>query len=320
MRLLALITILFVCSAALAADPPAGSKVYIIKTTDRVAGIQALLEKVDLSVLHNKKIIIKPNYNSDDPFPATTHFDTLRTVIRAVKAVTPESITITERSGMGDTEKVLEDRWVYALASAEVIEVINLDELEDKEWTRKGTIETHWKNGFMLPKIVLEADYVINLPCLKTHRFGGDFTMSLKNNVGLVPRWHGGYNYMLELHGSPHQRLMIAEVNKYLPRQIILLDGMKGFATQGPEKGKLIEPGVIMLAADPVAIDAVGVAILRLYGTTQKVSQGKIFDQDQIKRAAELGIGAKSAEEIELTAVNADAEPMVKKIQSILSK
>ena len=55
--------------------------------------------------------------------------------------------------------------------------------------------------------------------CLKTHRFGGDFSLSLKNNVGLVEEegLEGIYNYMLELHVSPHQLEMIAEINKYHP-------------------------------------------------------------------------------------------------------
>jgi len=315
-----LIALLLVCSASFAADPPPKSKVYIVKTADRIAGIHALLEKIDLSGLHNKKVIIKPNYNSDDPFPATTHLDTLRTVIRVLKEVTPESITIVERSGMGDTGEVLENRGVYALAAAEEVRIVNLDDLRSKFWVKCGTPESHWKYGFMVPKVVLEADYVVNLPCLKTHRFGGDFTMSLKNNVGLVAKRYGGYSYMWELHHSPHQRLMIAEINKDVPCDLIILDGVQAFSTQGPEKGNLITPEVILLSADRVAIDAVGVAILRFFGTTEKVMQGRIFDQQQIKRAAELGVGVGSPEEIELVAVNPDAEPMIEKIEGILSK
>ncbi|KPJ64987.1 hypothetical protein AMJ44_11635 [candidate division WOR-1 bacterium DG_54_3] len=293
-------------------------KVYIVKTSNRVEGIQALFEKCGIPDLKDKKVIIKPNFNSDDPFPATTHIDTLKTVIQIIKTTTPESITITERSGMGDTDKVLKNRGVYTLAEKEKIEVVNLDALDDEEWARKGTTGTHWKKGYLVPKIVLDADYVINLPCLKTHRFGGDFTMSLKNNVGLVAKWHGDYNYMWELHSSLNQRLMIAEINKDIPCHLIITDGIRGFSTGGPEKGKLIEPEILLLSTDRVAMDAVGVAVLRIFGTTEKVSQGKIFDQEQIKRAAELGIGVKSPEEIELVAVNPEAKSIIEKIEKIL--
>ena len=277
-----------------------------------------MFERCGIPNLKDKKVVIKPNYNSDDPFPATTHIDTLKTVIQIVKTTTPESITITERSGMGDTDKVLESRGVYALAEEENVKVVNLDALDDKEWTRKGTLETHWKKGYLIPNVVLEADYVINLPCLKTHRFGGDFTMSLKNNVGLVAKWHGDYNYMWELHSSLNQRLMIAEINKDIPCHLIIMDGIKGFSTGGPEKGKLIEPGIMLLSTDRIAMDVVGVAVLRLFGTTKKVSEGKIFEQEQIRRAAELGIGVNSSEEMELVAVNPEAKSIVEKIEKNL--
>ncbi|MFC1991779.1 hypothetical protein ACFLVC_03550 [Chloroflexota bacterium] len=40
-----------------------------------------------------------------------------------------------------------------------------------------------------------------------------------------------------------------------------------------------------------MAIYTVGVAILRSLGITSEVSKGPIFEQDQIARAAELGLG-----------------------------
>jgi uncharacterized protein (DUF362 family) len=301
------------------AFPATKSKIYIIKTTGRIEGIKTLLKQSSLPELKGKKVIIKPNFNSDDPFPATTHLDTLRTVIESLKAHSPASITILERSGMGDTDKILKDRGVYALAQKEGVKVINLDRLDKSEWVRKGEKGTHWLKGFLIPKMLLEADYVVNLPCLKTHRFGGDFTLSLKNNVGLVAKWDGAYNYMWELHASPSQRLMIAEINKDIPNHLVIMDGIKGFSTAGPDKGKMIEPGLLLLSTNRVAIDAVGVAVLRSYGTTPKVSRGKIFDQDQIKRSAELGIGAKSAAEIEVIPLNAEAQNIAKAIKKILT-
>ncbi|MFH1683405.1 MAG: DUF362 domain-containing protein, partial [Candidatus Margulisiibacteriota bacterium] len=296
------------------------AEVYIIKTTDRDEGIKALVEKAGLPSLFAKKIIIKPNYNSNDPFPAATHIDTLKSLIPILNAATPESITIVERSGMGTTQDVMENKGVMILAEAETVEVVVLDVLGSDAWTRRGTQETHWEDGFMVPKIVLEADYVVNLPCLKTHRFGGDFSMALKNHVGTVAKWHEGYNYMEGLHSSPHQLQMIAEINKYIPSDLIILDAIKGFSNEGPDTGKLIEPEIMMLSTDPVAIDAVGVAILRMYGTTDKVAKGKIFDQGQLKRAAELKIGVTSPKEIELIAVNEEAEPIIEKIKKILYK
>ncbi len=297
----------------------AAAKVYLVKTADRTAGIEQLLQASPLPDLTGKKVVIKANFNSDDPFPATTNIETLKTVIDALKEKNPASITIIERSGMGNTQTILDDRGVTALAEQENVALVNLDKLPKSDWIRKGAKGTHWRKGYLVPRVLLEADYVVNLPCLKTHRFGGDFTMSLKNNVGAVAKYEGIYNYMWELHLSPSQRLMIAEINKEIPCDLVIMDGTKAFSIEGPDRGKLIEPGLIILAHDRVANDAVGVAVLRTFGTTKKVMAGKIFDQQQLKRAAELGIGVKSAAEIELVPVNEAAKADAERIAQLLT-
>ena len=76
----------------------------------------------------------------------------------------------------------------------------------------------HWTNGFPIPRELLEAEAIVQTCCLKPHRFGGHFTLSLKNTVGMVGKFKGsgGSNYMTELHNSPFQRLMIAETNRFI--------------------------------------------------------------------------------------------------------
>lgn len=49
-----------------------------------------------------------------------------------------------------------------------------------------------------------------------------------------------------------------------------------------------------------MALDAVGVAILRHFGTTAEVSAGPVFGQEQIARAVELGLGVSGPAGIEL--------------------
>ena len=90
----------------------------------------------------------------------------------------------------------------------------------------------HWKNGFLFPKIYREAESVVLTCCLKTHQFGGHFTLSLKCAVGMVPPGlgppgAGGYPYMNELHSSPCQRQLIAEINTAYSPDLIVLDGVE---------------------------------------------------------------------------------------------
>jgi uncharacterized protein (DUF362 family) len=128
----------------------------------------------------------------------------------------------------------------------------------------------------------------------------------------------GMYDYMWELHGSPYQRQMIAEINNNYNLDFVIMDGVKAFFTGGPEKGKVVEPGLLLASRDRVALDAVGVAILKLYGAGGKVGDDPIFEQDQLKRAAELGFGAQSVEEITLTPIDEVSRDDVERIEGVL--
>lgn len=274
-------------------------KVYAISAVDRFDGISTLFKKFDLESFKSKKIAIKANFNSADPFPASTHYDTLESILKILSTLECK-IVLAERSGMGKTRDVLSKLGIFDLVSAYNGEVVVIDSLKKNDFAPFAG--NHWNQKFLMARAFLEADHVISTCCLKTHRFGGYFTLSLKNSVGAIARYRPGdrYDYMKELHQSPHQRKMIAEINKVLPCDIVVLDAKKGFSTMGPEKGKTIEPKILLASTDRVAVDVVGVALLRHYKTTPEVTKGDIFELDQIKRAVELGIGVASSEEIEI--------------------
>jgi uncharacterized protein (DUF362 family) len=293
------------------------TEIFIAGASDRAIGVQRVLKDVDMSVFSGAEIALKANYNSADPPPASTHIDTLDAVCTAILAEKPKKLTLAERSGMGNTRGVLEDRGVIELAQEKGFSAVVLDELDRTGWREIQAPEVHWSRGFFIASIFPQADRVVQICCLKTHRFGGHFTMSLKNSVGLIAKRVPGvnYNFMGELHSSPHQRLMIAEINKFYRTDLVVMDATEGFATGGPDKGKLIHPEVIIAGTDRVAIDAVGVALLRSYGTIRDVMEGRIFDQEQIARAAELGIGVASATDIRLFPLDKTAESIAGRIQ-----
>ncbi len=244
--------------------------------------------------LSGKSVALKANFNSADPFPASTHADTLRALITLLKEAGAREITVVERSGMGGTRENLEELGILALAKQLGFKVVVLDEEPAERWAHVERDGTHWQRGFYLSKVVLEADIVIQTCCLKTHGYGGHFTISLKNSVGLVARTVPGddYDYMHELHGSPSQRLMIAEINAAYPVDFIVMDAAKVFIDGGPDKGTEVEPGLMLAGRDRVALDAAGVAILRDFGASSLMKE-PVFDMDQIRRAAELRCGSR---------------------------
>ena len=113
---------------------------------------------------------------------------------------------------------------------------------------------------------------------------------------------------------------MIAEINTAYSPDLVVLDGVEAFTDGGPDHGTKVEADVMLAGTDRVAIDAVGVAILRLLGTTPGVNNGAIFEQEQIARAAELGLGVPSANQIQLVTGDTRSEAMAVQVRDILDR
>lgn len=281
--------------------PSQTTRVALIRTTDRAEGVRRSLALLGINPVEHKTVFLKPNFNSADPTPGSTHPDVLRALVEELNAMGAGAITLADRSGMGNTRQVMRDLGIFDQAAELGYEAIVLDELSPVDWQLIETPGLHWSRGFPVPKMLLEAGTLVNTCCLKTHRFEGHFTMALKNSVGFVAkRIAGGHDYMRELHGSRHIRTMIAEINVARLPDLIVMDGVTAFTHGGPDRGTIAETGVVLAGTDLVAIDAVSVAILRMFGTTAEVSRGEVFEQEQIARAVQLGLGVSAPEQITL--------------------
>ena len=235
------------------------TKVSIVLTGDRAKGVQQANDLLDSNPVRGKTVVLKPNFNSADPAPGSTHIDTLRALVLSLQKMGARSITLAERSGPGDpTRVVLEKKGVFTLADELGFSIVNLEEMNPDGWVHFVPRDSHWSNGFLFPKIYREAECIVSTGCLKTHQYGGHFTLSFKLAVGMVPRL--GHNYMNELHSSPFQRQMIAELNTAYSPSLIVLDGVEAFTTGGPARGTRVEAKVMLAGSDRVAIDAVGVS------------------------------------------------------------
>jgi len=124
---------------------------------------------------------------------------------------------------------------------------------------------------------------------------------------------------MSELHSSPHQRKMIAELNAPFKPALIVLDGVEAFVDGGPMVGKRAKAGVFLASTDRIATDAVGVAILKSLGSNAAIMNRKIFEQEQIARAVELRLGVGSPSEIEIIATDGPSNEFGKRIAEILN-
>jgi len=255
-----------------------------------------------LGSIAQRTTFIKPNFNSADDAPGSTHEETLLALIEALRELNAGPITIGDRSGMGDTREVMTHKKIFALAKKHQLDALVFDELKAKDWIKADPKGSQWKQGFYLPKPFMDAQFKVMTCCLKTHQYGGHFTMALKNSVGLVARTIPGqsYNYMRELHRSPIQRSLITQINLAYEPDLVILDGVEAFVDGGPHQGDKARSSVIMASSSRVALDILGVAMLRRLGTNKDVSRGSIFEQEQLKQALALGLGPSRAQDIEV--------------------
>lgn len=300
-------------STAFAAD--AGARVALVKTEDRAQGIAAALKLIQFPSPEGKRVLIKPNFNTADPTPGSTHNDTLRQLALEMKARGAARLTVGDSCGPGDTGEVMAKIGIPALAREVGFDVVNFDELPADGWVQCKPQGCHWENGFGVARPVLESEYTLWTCCLKTHGFGGVHSMSLKLAVGIINK-----NVRMEMHRSPHMRRMIAEIHQTFTPQLIVMDGIDIFVDGGPMTGKLVRAGVIIAGTDRVAIDAVGLAVLKHHGSNDAIMSRKIFEQEQIARAVELGLGVGSGDRIEIVTGDPQSREYAGKLKEILAR
>lgn len=293
------------------------SRVVLVKTDSRADGVKKCLDLLRIDPFKGKSVLIKPNFNTSDETPGSTHADTLKALLGRIREMGAKSLAIGDRSGPEPTPQVFEKKGVSALAGSFDAKLLNFDELGADGYVKITPPGSHWKDGFLIAKPIVEAECVVSTCCLKTHQYGGVFTMSLKNSVGTVPR--KGTTLMRELHASPDQRRMIAEINYAYKPAVIVLDGLVAFVDGGPMTGTRKDAGVFLAGTDRVAVDAVGVAILKELGSNDAIMKPAVFAQEQIARAGELGLGVSSAADIVIETPDAVSEAYAEKIRKILS-
>ncbi|MGQ9470209.1 MAG: DUF362 domain-containing protein [Candidatus Aminicenantales bacterium] len=291
------------------------ARVALIKTSNRQDGVKKALALIEPPSVKDMPVLIKPNFNTSDPAPGSTHNDTLVAIINEVRRLGCGPITIGERSGPPPTAKVMQEKGIYDLSKELNFSLVNFEELNETECVPFKPEGTHWSEGFALPKVVVDAPYIISTCCLKTHGFGGVFTLSLKLAVGLTPK-----RLMRELHRSPHMRQMIAEINLGYRPQLIICDGVEAFVDGGPSTGKKVQADVFIAGTDRIAVDMTGLAVLKELGSNEAIMGKKITEQEQIARAIELGLGVSDPTAIELLAPDRESQAYADKVKAILQQ
>jgi uncharacterized protein (DUF362 family) len=112
-----------------------------------------------------------------------------------------------------------------------------------------------------LPVTLLESDFVISVPKLKTHHWAG-MTCSMKNLFGTVPgAVYGWPKNPLHMHGISNS---ILDLTATIRPHFAIVDAVTAMEGDGPIMGRPRPLGFVAMGSDPVAVDATCARVIGL--------------------------------------------------------
>lgn len=216
---------------------------------------QVLLKGLQLFPLdvRGKTVVLKPNLVDYLPGDAiNTHPTLVLAAAEAFRRLGAKSVVIAEGPGhQRDTQLVLCQSGYEESLRYEKIRFVDLnrDELMRTPLRARYTgMKDLW-----LPRTVLEADFLVSMPKIKTHHWSG-VTLAMKNMFGIVPGARYGWPKNI-LHWKGIQE-SILDLCATVPIHFVIADGIIAMEGNGPLNGTPRPLGRIVLADDPVAADA----------------------------------------------------------------
>ena len=221
-----------------------------------------------------KVVLLKPNLVEDLPGPVNTNANIIGAAARCFLRLGAARVVIGEGPGhQRDTELVVQAADLKPHLADRRIEFVDLN----RDELAKVRLKANYSGlgELWLPRTVLDSDFVVSMPKVKTHHWEG-VTLSLKNMFGVVPGMKYGWpKNLLHWHGI-HESIL--DICATVPIHFVIADGITAMEGNGPLQGTARELGRIVLADDPVAADA---TCARLMGfdplRVQHLSEGGRF-------------------------------------------
>jgi uncharacterized protein (DUF362 family) len=203
--------------------------------------------------VRGKTVVLKPNLVDYLPGNAiNTHPMLVLAAAEAFRRLGAKSVVVAEGPGhQRDTQLVLSQSGYQESLRDEEIRFVDLN--------RDELIRTPLRASYTgmkqlwLPRTVLEAEFLVSMPKIKTHHWSG-VTLAMKNMFGIVPGARYGWPKNI-LHWKGIQE-SILDLCATVPIHFVIADGIVAMEGNGPLNGSPRPLGRIVLADDPIAADA----------------------------------------------------------------
>lgn len=246
----------------------------ILETVQPFGGFKGVIDKGDV-------VLLKPNFNTADLYPASTDLNFLKTVVKLAYKAEPKTILVGDSSTMSlNTREVMEELGVFELENMSPAPRIYV--FDERDWREKEIPGGQYLKKVSITEYLDRVDKTILLPCLKTHS-QAEFTGSLKLSVGFMKS-----SQRVGLHKGKIQE-KVAELNKVIHPDLAIMDARKCFINEGPSEGETAEPNLILASKSRLALDKEGVRIIKEF-KGNSLENIKPEGLTQIKKASEFGI------------------------------
>jgi uncharacterized protein (DUF362 family) len=253
-------------------------KADILKAVDVIGGYEKAINKGD-------EILLKPNYNSADPPPASSDPEFVKSIVTLLFENGAGKVIVGESSWQGLATR-------KALKSAGTLEALRKTEAEISFFDEEKSIEVDVGGKYLkhvsLAERAMNVDKIVYSCCMKTH-FRADFSLSLKLAFGFTKK-----SERMAFH-LRHLKEKLVDLNLVVHPNLIIMDGRKCFISGGPFNGDVRNPNIILASGDRVAMDVESIKIIESFEGSKL--KNNPWNYTQILRATALRLGAKSEDE-----------------------
>ncbi|MEM2875826.1 MAG: DUF362 domain-containing protein [Candidatus Bathyarchaeia archaeon] len=209
--------------------------------------LQNLLRMINVKELKSSSLVlIKPNvcYPKNPHGMVITDPELLRSIINFVKARVNKVLVVESDNNSGRAEARVEKSGLMEVIEYSGAEFVNLsDEESDEVYVSGSTL--------LIPKIVKEADFLINVPKMKTCNIeGATISIAMKNMFGILSNRKKSI-----LHKNLTDVLLY--LNKNVRQDLIIVDGIVAMEGMGPVWGSPVNMNLLVAGTNPVTVDSV---------------------------------------------------------------
>ncbi len=263
------------------------STVYLKRGGDRERFIIRAFHQFDIrGKAKGKKVLLKHNIVSHEPYPTTTHPDLVEACIRQLQGVAREVVVADGPAwDAGESRLILENHPLKAMCDRLKVPLLDLHSRVVKIRTRSLELE--------LSQLAFDFDLIISLPVLKSHGIC-DITGALKNHIGFLSS-----DDKRRLHHRLDVNTIIAELNEIIRPVLYIVDGVQTLVDTNELRhgGKRRALGYMLAGSDPVSLDALGLELLSRVDA--RLKRKRLNDVLHLRRAVALGVGEPEYEIVE---------------------